>query len=222
MKNRATSRSPAAGRPAIPLLAGLATLLVLLAVSGVMAYDRPTWALEVLPVVIALAVMVLTWKRFPLTPLLYFWIFAHSVVLIIGGTYTYARVPFGYLLAEWLGIARNPYDKIGHFFQGFVPALVVREILLRGAYVNGRKMMNFLVLCVVLAVSAFYELIEWGIAGLIGQSADEFLATQGDVWDTQSDMLFALIGGALALLLLSRRHDRQIAALTRRRAARET
>ena len=206
-------------RPSNLLVAAALGLAGLLAWSGLAPYDRATWALEVAPVVIALAVLIPTWRRYPLTSLLYFWIFAHAVVLIVGGTYTYARVPFGFQLAEWLDIARNPYDKIGHFFQGFVPALAAREILVRGAYVSGRRMLNFLVLCVVLAISAFYELIEWWVAELIGQNADEFLATQGYAWDTQSDMLCALIGGIVALLCLARRHDRQIAALTRRRAA---
>lgn len=204
------------------LIAASLTLVGLLVYSGIAAFDRPTWALEVAPVVIALAVMIPTWRRFPLTSLLYFCIFLHAVVLIVGGTYTYARVPFGFQLAELLGIERNPYDKIGHFFQGFVPALVAREVLIRGAYVNGRRMLSFLVLCVVLAISAFYELIEWWVAELIGQDADEFLATQGYVWDTQSDMLFALIGAAVALLCLSRWHDRQIEALTPRPTATRT
>ena len=201
------------------LIVAAASLAGLLFYSGIAPFDRPTWALEVLPVVVALAVMIATWRGFPLTSLLYFCIFLHAVVLIVGGTYTYARVPFGFQLADLLGIERNPYDKIGHFYQGFVPALVTREILIRGAYVNGRRMLSFLVLCVVLAISAFYELIEWWVAELIGQDADEFLATQGYVWDTQSDMLFALIGAIVALLCLSRWHDRQIEALTRRPAA---
>jgi len=205
---------PMPSRPAPALIVAGTALVLLLVWSGLSPYDRPTWALEVAPVVIALAIMVPTRLRFPLTSLLYFWIFVHAVVLIVGGTYTYARVPFGFQLADLLGVTRNPYDKIGHFFQGFVPALVAREILIRGAYVNGRKMLNFLVLCVVLAISAFYELIEWWVAELIGQDADEFLATQGYVWDTQSDMLFALIGAVVALLLFSRWHDRQITALT--------
>jgi len=208
-------------RPAPALIAAGTALVLLLVGSGFSPYDRPTWALEVAPVIVALAVMVPTWKRFPLTGLLYFWIFVHAVVLIVGGTYTYARVPLGFQLADLLGIARNPYDKIGHFFQGFVPALVAREILIRGTYVNGRKMLNFLVSCVVLAISAFYELIEWWVAELIGQDADEFLATQGYVWDTQSDMLFALIGAVVALLLFSRWHDRQIRALTQPPSAKE-
>lgn len=205
--------------PPVTLIAAATSLAGLLVYSGIAPFDRPTWALEVAPVVIALAVMIPTWRRFPLTRLLYFCIFLHAIVLIVGGTYTYARVPFGFQLAELLGIERNPYDKIGHFFQGFVPAMVAREIFLRGAYVNGRRMLNFLVLCVVLAISAFYELIEWWVAELIGQGADEFLGTQGYVWDTQSDMLFALIGATLALICLSRWHDRQIEKLTRRPAA---
>ncbi len=179
--------------------------------SGLAPFDRPTWALEVAPVVIAAAVMGATWRRFPLTHLLYLCIFLHAIVLIVGGAYTYARVPFGFQLADLMGIERNPYDKIGHFFQGFVPALVAREIFIRGAYVHGRRMLNFLVLCVVLAISAFYELIEWWVAELAGQDAEAFLGTQGYAWDTQSDMLMALIGAIAALLFLSRLHDRQIA-----------
>ena len=204
------------------LIAAALSLVGLLVYSGIAPFDRPTWALEVAPVVIALAVMAPTWRRFPLTSLLYFCIFLHAVVLIVGGAYTYARVPFGFQLADLLGIERNPYDKIGHFFQGFVPALVAREILIRGAYINGRRMLSFLVLCVVLAISAFYELIEWWVAELIGQGADEFLGTQGYVWDTQSDMLLALIGATVALICLSRWHDRQIETLTRRPAATRT
>ena len=211
--------APMDDRPSPLLVAAALGLAGLLAWSGVAPYDRATWALEVAPVVIALAVLVPTWRRYPLTGLLYFWIFVHAIVLIVGGTYTYARVPLGFQLADLLGGERNPYDKIGHFFQGFVPALAAREILIRGAYVRGRRMLHFLVLCVVLAISAFYELIEWWVAELIGQNADEFLATQGYAWDTQSDMLCALIGGAAALLCLARRHDRQIAALRPRRAA---
>ena len=129
---------------------------------------------------------------------------------MLGGMYTYARVPLGFQIAEILDLSRNPYDKIGHFFQGFVPALVAREILIRGQYVRGKKMLAFIVICIVLAISAMYELIEWASALVLGQGADEFLGTQGDPWDTQSDMFFALIGAVTALLLLSRVHDRQI------------
>ncbi len=185
-------------------------LVVLLALSGAQPYDRPTWALEMFPIVVALPVLWATYRRFPLTTLLYGCIFLHALVLMLGAMYTYARVPLGFDLAELLGLTRNPYDKIGHFFQGFVPALVAREILLRGHFVRGKKMLAFVVVCVVLAISATYEFIEWGVALALGQGADEFLGTQGDPWDTQSDMFFALIGAVTALLLLSRVHDYQI------------
>jgi len=185
-------------------------LVALLALSGARPYDRTTWVLEVFPVIIALPLMWTTYRRFPLTTLLYVCIFLHALVLMTGGAYTYARVPLGFHLADLLNLSRNPYDKIGHFFQGFVPALVAREILIRGQYVRGRRMLAFIVLCVVLAISAAYELIEWAAAVALGQGADEFLGTQGDPWDTQSDMFFALIGAVTALLLLSRIHDRQI------------
>ena len=185
-------------------------LVVLLALSGAQPYDRPTWALEVFPVVVALPLLWATYRRFPLTTLLYGCIFLHALVLLLGAMYTYARVPLGFDLAELLGLTRNPYDKIGHFFQGFVPALVAREILLRGHFVRGKKMLAFVVVCVVLAISATYEFIEWGVALALGQGADEFLGTQGDPWDTQSDMFFALIGAVTALGLLSRVQDRQI------------
>jgi len=200
------------------LAAAAAALLALLALSGWRPYYRLTWLMEVLPVMIALPVMAATYRRHPLTPLLYACIFVHCAILMLGGAYTYARVPLGFVLQEWLQLDRNPYDKIGHFAQGFVPAMVAREILLRGAYVRGRRMLAFLVGCVVLAISATYELIEWGAAVALGQGAEEFLGTQGDPWDTQSDMLMALIGAACALLFLSRWHDRQIAALTATRA----
>ena len=185
----------------------------ILAYSGIEPFDRMTWALEVFPVAIALVVMVASYRRFPLTTLLYVCIFAHCLVLILGGVYTYARVPLGFEIAELFNLTRNPYDKIGHFFQGFVPALVAREVLIRGEFVNGRRMLNFLIVCVVLAISAFYELIEWWVAVLAGQGADEFLGTQGYVWDTQSDMLLALIGAVVALAFFSSWHDRQLAKL---------
>ena len=194
--------------------AGLVTI-ALLVLSGVRPYDRTTWVLEVFPVVIALPLLWVTWRRFPLTTLLYVCIFVHALVLMLGGAYTYARVPLGFQLAELFDLARNPYDRIGHFFQGFVPALVAREILIRGRYVNGRKMLAFIVVCIALAISATYELIEWAAAIALGQGADEFLGTQGDPWDTQSDMFCAVIGAVTALLLFSRMHDRQIARLSR-------
>jgi putative membrane protein len=186
------------------------TLLALLALSGRHPYDRMTWLLEVFPILIALPVLGATYRRFSLTTLLYVCIYLHAVVLMTGGAYTYARVPLGFQLADLLDLSRNPYDRIGHFFQGFVPALVAREILIRGRYVQGRRMLAFLVVCVVLAISASYELIEWAAAVALGQGADEFLGTQGDPWDTQSDMFIALIGAVTALLFFSQLHDRQI------------
>ena len=189
-------------------------LVILLVLSGLRPFDRTTWMLEVFPVVIALPVLWATYHRFPLTNLLYFFIFLHALVLMLGGAYSYARVPLGFYLADWLDLSRNPYDKIGHFFQGFVPALVAREILVRGQFVRGRKMLAFVVLSIILAISALYELIEWAAALILGQGADEFLGTQGDPWDTQSDMFLALIGGSTALLFFSRLHDCQIERLT--------
>lgn len=186
------------------ILAGLLTL------SGWQPHDRATWLMEVAPVMIALPVLVATRQRFPLTSLLYACIFVHALVLMLGGAYTYARVPLGFQLQDLLHLSRNPYDKIGHFAQGFVPALVTREILLRGGHVRGRKMLAFLTICVVLAISATYEFIEWGAALALGQGADEFLGTQGDPWDTQSDMFFALIGTVTALTVFGRLHDRQL------------
>ena len=186
-------------------------LLALLALSGARPYDRATWLLEVFPVIIALPVMWATYRRFPLTTLLYACIFLHAVVLMVGGAYTYARVPLGFQLADLLHLERNPYDKIGHLFQGFVPALAAREIFIRGRYVRGRRMLAFLVVCVAMAISAVYELIEWLAAVMFGDGAYDFLGTQGDLWDTQADMLFALIGAVVALLLFSRAHDRQLA-----------
>jgi putative membrane protein len=198
------------------LLALAAIVAVALVVSGIAPTDRITWVMEVVPVVIAGAVIAATWQRFPLTTLLCSLIAVHSLVLILGGAYTYAHVPLGFWLQDLLGTARNPYDKIGHFMQGFVPALAAREIFVRGGYVTGGRMTAFLCICVALAVSAVYELIEWWAALAMGQGADEFLGTQGDQWDTQSDMFMALIGSCTAMALLSRLHDRQIAALSSR------
>ena len=166
--------------------------------------------MEVIPVVIVLPLLWLTRRRYPLTPLLYLLIFVHALVLIFGGMYTYARVPIGFGVQEWFGLDRNPYDKLGHFLQGLVPALVAREILLRGGYVQGRKMLGFVVCCIALAISAIYELIEWWAALALGQGADEFLGTQGDPWDTQSDMFCALLGAVCGLVLFGYRQDRQI------------
>jgi putative membrane protein len=189
------------------------TLLACLLVSGWQPFDRGVWLMEVFPVIIALPLMTMSYRRYPLTPLLYGCIFVHSVVLLVGGAYSYARVPLGFEIQHWLDLSRNPYDKIGHFMQGFEPAILAREILLRGQHVKGRKMLVYVILSIVLAFSACYELIEWGAAVALGQGADEFLATQGDPWDTQSDMLFAIIGGVCALVSLSAWHDRQLARL---------
>lgn len=199
------------------LLVALVILIVLLAWSGLHPHDRGTWLMEVAPVIVVIPVLWLTHQRFPLTTLLYVCIFLHALVLMLGGAYTYARVPLGFEIADLLGSTRNPYDKIGHFFQGLVPALAAREILIRGAFVRGRKMLALLVVCVVLAISATYEFIEWGAALAIGQEAQDFLGTQGYAWDTQSDMFFALIGAVVALLLFSGLQDRQILKLGRGR-----
>jgi putative membrane protein len=196
------------------LVIGSTLLLLLLALSGMHPFDRTTWLLETFPILIALPVLWASHRRFPLTNLLYGLIFCHAVVLMVGGSYSYARVPLGFQIEDLLHLSRNPYDKIGHFFQGFVPALITREIFIRGHYVRAGKMLGFLVVCVVLAISATYELIEWGAAVWLGQGADAFLGTQGDPWDTQSDMFFALIGGVTALLTLTRVHDRQLAGMT--------
>ena len=198
-------------------LALAASVLLALLISGLAPYDRLTWWMEVAPVLIALPLLAATHRRFPLTDLLAILIAVHCLVLILGGAYSYARVPLGFWLQDWLALGRNPYDKIGHFMQGFVPALVAREILLRGAYVRGKRMAAFLCVCVAMAISACYELIEWAAAVAMGQGADEFLGTQGDVWDTQSDMLMALICSTTAMALLARWHDRQLAALGARR-----
>lgn len=198
----------------IPLSAGVIFLGILLIYSGIRSYEFLTWLMEVLPIMIALPILISTYRRFPLTTLLYSVIFLHAVVLIWGGMYTYARVPLGFEIAQWLGMDRNPYDKIGHFMQGFAPALIAREILIRGNYVNGRRMLTFIVISIVLAISASYELIEWGAALWMGQGADEFLGTQGYIWDTQSDMFFALIGSVVALVFFGKYHDSLIRRLT--------
>lgn len=192
----------------------LATLIAL-GVSSWRPYDRATWLLEVAPVLIALPILFVTRRTYPLTTVLYVLIFAHALVLILGGAYTYARVPLGAWVQHAFDLSRNPYDKLGHFMQGFVPALVAREILIRGDYARGRRMVAFLCICIALAISATYELVEWWAALALGQGADEFLGTQGDPWDTQSDMFCAGLGAVFALIALSAVHDRQLAALSR-------
>ncbi|MDP2564076.1 DUF2238 domain-containing protein [Pseudoalteromonas marina] len=175
--------------------------------SGINPKDQFTWLLEVIPAMIGLALIASTYKYFKLTSLLYFFILVHCIVLMIGGHYTYAEVP---LFDNLFGSERNNYDKVGHFFQGFVPALLAREILLRKQVVNGRGWLTLFVISVSLAFSAFYELIEWWVAVLTGENGEAFLGTQGYVWDTQSDMALALFGAICSLLLLSKLHDTQL------------
>lgn len=187
--------------------------VVALVLSGWQPYDRATWWMEVAPALIALPILWATSHRFPLTTLAITLIAFHGLVLMLGGAYTYARVPIGFTMQDWLDLARNPYDRFGHFMQGFVPAIVFRELLLRLSLLQRGWLTTILILASCLAVSATYELIEFGAAMALGQGADEFLGTQGDPWDTQWDMLMCLIGAATALLTLSRLHDRQLASI---------
>lgn len=195
------------------LKGGALILLLALIYTGLFTADRTTWLMEVTPVIIIVPLLLATHRRYPLTPLLYTLIFFHALILIGGGMYTYAKVPIGFDVQEMFNLSRNPYDKLGHFFQVLVPALAAREILLRGGYVRGRKMVGFLVCCIALAISAAYELIEWWAALAMGQGADDFLGTQGDPWDTQSDMFCALLGALTTVLLLGRYHQRQLMRL---------
>jgi putative membrane protein len=194
----------------------LAATVVALAVSRIGAAEPGTWVLEVFPIFLAIPVLVATAKRFPLTPLAYRLLFLHALILMVGGHYTYAKVPLGFCVQDALHLGRNHYDRLGHFAQGFVPAIIAREVLLRRSPLERGKWLFFLVVCVCLAISASYELIEWLAALLGGSSADAFLGSQGDVWDTQWDMFMALIGALSALVLLPRLQDRQIAELSTR------
>lgn len=175
--------------------------------------DTYTWFLEVLPALAGFAILASTRRRFPLTPLAFWLVLFHCIILMVGGHYTYAEVPAFDWLSAVAGWERNNYDKLGHLAQGFVPALLAREILIRKRVVNGGRWMAFLVVCFCLALSAFYELIEWWVAAAAGASSEAFLGTQGYAWDTQSDMAMALAGAVAALLLLSRVHDRQLARI---------
>ena len=196
-------------------LALLALTVIVLVVSGIGPYDRLTWWLEVAPVLVAIPLLWGTHHRFPLTRLLYTLIFIHALILMLGGHYTYARVPLGFWLQDLLELSRNHYDRLGHIAQGFIPAMAAREILIRCTPLTQGKMLFFLVACIALAISAFYEFIEWWAAVLLGGSAEEFLALQGDIWDTQWDMFMALSGAITAQVLLPRWHDRQLAQLPR-------
>jgi putative membrane protein len=178
--------------------------------SGIGAFDTMTWVLEVFPIVLGVPVLMATRKRFPLTPLLYRLIFVHALILMLGGHYTYARVPLGFWVQDLFGFARNHYDRLGHLAQGFIPAMIAREILLRTSPLKSGKWLFFLVTTICMGISVTYEFIEWWSALILGGGASEFLGTQGDVWDTQWDMFLATIGAITAQLLLSRAQDRQL------------
>ena len=197
----------------------LAVALLAVAVSGVGPKDRLTWLMEVAPILLALPVLVATRRAFPLTPLLYGLLAAHALILCLGGHYTYAEVPLGFWVRDALGLARNHYDRLGHLAQGFVPALVARELLLRTSPLRRGRWLFVLVTAVALATSAIYEFVEWGAALSLGQSADAFLGTQGDPWDTQWDMFLAFLGAMVAQLTLARAQDRQLQQLLQRRDA---
>lgn len=198
------------------LLALLVLLLAVMAWSWIGPFDRATWWLEAIPVVVAIPLLACTRNRFPLSRLAYYLIFVHAVILVVGAHYTYARVPLGFWMADWFDFSRNHYDRIGHLAQGFVPAILAREILWRTGAVTRRGWLFFLTTCFCLAFSAFYELIEWWTALIGGDGSIEFLGTQGDVWDAQWDMMMALIGAIAAQLLLGRLHHRQIALVSGR------
>ena len=201
-----TGRTTSSREPLVLLaLAGL-----VLIGSGIRPFDRATWWLEVAPVLIGAPILVATFSRFRLSPLLYRLLVLHAVILMVGGHYTYARVPVGNWAQDWLDLSRNHYDRLGHLAQGFIPAILVREILIRLSPLRRGRWLFFLAVCVCLAFSAFYELLEWWAALIGGAASESFLGTQGDVWDTQWDMFLALFGAISALLLLARVHDRSL------------
>ncbi len=200
-----------ASRNELWLLLGMT--FVVLVLTGYKPFDLTTWFLEVFPVLVAIPLLALTRDAFPLTRLLYWLIFVHALILMVGGHYTYARVPLGFWMQDWFDLARNHYDRIGHIAQGFVPAMITREILLRRSPLVRGKWLFFLVLCVCMFVSVFYEFIEWWVALIAEGASIEFLGTQGDVWDTHWDMFLALCGAILAQVLLARVHDRQLAGV---------
>jgi len=191
----------------------LSIYAVVLIWSGINPKDYFTWLLEVLPALIGFIILAATYSRFRLTPLSYLLILIHCIILMVGGHYTYAEVPLFNWIRDSFGMERNNYDKIGHLAQGFIPAIITREILLRKEVIKHKSWLIFIVICICLAISAFYELIEWWAALLSGAAAEAFLGTQGYVWDTQSDMGLALVGSVLALIVLSKVHDRQLGKL---------
>lgn len=186
-----------------------------LAVSSYRVEDPFTWVLEVFPAILGVAVLAWTYRRFPLTDLLYALIFVHSLILMAGGHYTYAKVPLGFWMQDAFHFSRNHYDRIGHFAQGFVPAMIARELLIRHSVVQRGAWLALIIVLLCLGISAIYELIEWWTAELSGSAADAFLGTQGDPWDTQKDMFMAGIGASAALATLSRIHDRALTTLVR-------
>jgi putative membrane protein len=194
----------------------LVATLAVLVWSGIEPNERGTWFLEVFPVLAGVVLLWITYARFPLTPLLYRLLFVHAVILMIGGHYTYAEVPLGFWAQDLLDLSRNPYDRLGHLAQGFVPAILAREILLRTSPLQRGRWLFFLVVCVCLAFSAFYEMLEWWAARIGGGAAESFLGTQGDVWDTQWDMFLALLGAIAAQLSLAGLHDRALARVASR------
>ncbi|MGW6140456.1 DUF2238 domain-containing protein [Streptomyces sp. NPDC055144] len=204
-----TPAAIAAPSPVLPRVC-VAVVVVGLAVSAWAPHDRTTWLLEVVWVLIGLPLAVLARRRFPLSGLLCCLLAAHALVLALGGHYTYAQVPLGEWVKDGLGLSRNPYDRFGHLMQGFVPAVLVRELLVRTSPLRGSRWLAPLTVCACLAFSAVFEMFEWAAAVIGGHAADAFLATQGDVWDTQWDMFCALIGATVSLLLLSKWHDRQL------------
>ena len=193
---------------------GILIFSVVFVWSGINPKDYFTWILEVFPTIIGAIILLATYKTFKLTSLLYFFILLHCIILMVGGHYTYAEVPLFDTIKDIFHSDRNNYDKLGHFFQGFVPALLAREILIRKQVINGRAWLNYCVISIVLAFSAFYELIEWWVAIGTGEGAEAFLGTQGYQWDTQSDMAFALLGGIVSLVSLSFVHDKQLKKLS--------
>ncbi len=211
-----SKKAPHRNEPLILLTASL----IAFAISGIQPYGQLIWFLETSPVLVGVLVLFLTYRRFPLTPLTYRLLFVHGLILVVGGHYTYARVPLGFTLQEWLGWERNPYDRIGHLAQGFFPAILIRELVVRHTPLRRGPWLWSFVIASCLAFSAFYEILEWWVAISTGdETADQFLGMQGDIWDTQWDMFLALVGAVFAVVFLSRRHQTELDQLQLQRAA---